>query len=523
MPNMKAMNVCNFFHAILCCVFLSALVANAQEPSASVGGKCQSIHGLYVSAGGLLGNAAKETTFLNFIRNNGFNYLIMYDLTGMGATSTQATQLASLIKRAKNNYGVHQVGLALGSAAGANVVTAYNNVHAFDERIDVLNLEYEFWNEPDRAAAFNHSLSILQSFRQVALNNNLETEVYIGWITASEGAQLGNAVDRVLVHFYRPNDLGIIDYGIERLQYLAGANSKVRVAPIFSNEGPANTNDIPFMGAWLETHPNDQAFKTWMTGYNNLNATWKSNLEIMGASWFIYDKFLDVNVNKPNHITAHPASQTACAGETKTFSVASSAVTKNVCWMFDGQCLENGGNIAGANSSTLTVSTITSADVGSYYARVISSDTHNPTSFASNAASLSVASNCASSANLALNKPVTVSSVEVVGFEGGYAVDGNATTRWSSAYTDTQWIRIDLGEMKNIHRVKIIWEAAYGKNYTIQTSNNGTSWSNLKTITNNTQLVNDHTGLSAYARYIRIHATQRATEWGYSIHEVEVY
>lgn len=357
------------------------------------------LYGLYVSLdlGGKnspLGNANKEDAFLKFIRNNGFNYLIAYGLEGMSATSTQATQLASLIKRARSQYGVRQIGAALGSAAEANTVVAYNNAHASDERIDVLNLEYEFWNKTDRAAEFTTTINILNSFKKVAVANNLETEIYIGWITETEGAQIAAAVDRVLVHYYRTDDQDIINYGIERLQYLSSANKKIRIAPIFSAEGPTNTADVPFMGTWLETHPNDQALKSWLNGYNSLNATWKSNLQVMGGTWFVYEKFLDINQTATSHITQNPVNQTACVGDTKVFTVTSSAVSKHYCWEKDGVCLTNANNISGADTDTLTISSVTANDFTNYYARVVSSDTANPSSFASENVSLSLDANC---------------------------------------------------------------------------------------------------------------------------------
>jgi hypothetical protein len=125
--------------------------------------------------------------------------------------------------------------------------------------------------------------------------------------------------------------------------------------------------------------------------------------------------------------------------------------------------------------------------------------------------------------NKALNKPVTVSSVEATGLEGNKAVDGNVTTRWSSAYTNTQWLRVDLGVNTTVNRVKISWEAAYAKAFKIQISNNGNQWTDIQSISNNTSLVNDISGLSATTRYLRIYGVERATAWGYSIFELEVY
>lgn len=125
--------------------------------------------------------------------------------------------------------------------------------------------------------------------------------------------------------------------------------------------------------------------------------------------------------------------------------------------------------------------------------------------------------------NLARGKPVSASSVETTGFEAAKAVDGNSSTRWSSSYADAQWLMVDLGASYNLNRVKITWEAAYGKNYTLQTSSDGKSWKTIKTVTGNTRLSNDHTSLSGSGRYVRMNGSLRGTPWGYSIFEFEVY
>jgi endoglucanase Acf2 len=130
----------------------------------------------------------------------------------------------------------------------------------------------------------------------------------------------------------------------------------------------------------------------------------------------------------------------------------------------------------------------------------------------------------ATTTNLALNKTTTVSSTENAGTPGSLAVDGNGGTRWSSVATDTEWIYVDLGANYNVNRVKITWETAMGKDYLVQiaTSPTGT-WTTIKTVTGNTTAVDDYTGLTGTGRYVRIYGTARATQWGYSIWELEVY
>jgi len=126
------------------------------------------------------------------------------------------------------------------------------------------------------------------------------------------------------------------------------------------------------------------------------------------------------------------------------------------------------------------------------------------------------------SPNLALNKPATASSVEAA-YVASNAVDASATTRWASAFSDPQWIQVDLGATYDINRVRLVWEAAYGSAYEIQTSTNGTAWTTARSVTGGNGGEDDNTGLSASARYVRINGTARGTAWGYSLFTFEVY
>ncbi len=125
--------------------------------------------------------------------------------------------------------------------------------------------------------------------------------------------------------------------------------------------------------------------------------------------------------------------------------------------------------------------------------------------------------------NLLLNKPTTTSSNEGADVTGAQAVDGSLTTRWSSTFSDPQWIRVDLGSATAIGRVKLSWEAAYSSAYQIQTSNDGTTWTTVKTVTGADGGVDEHTALGANGRYLRIHGTARGTGYGHSLWEVEAY
>ncbi|GAA1041803.1 hypothetical protein GCM10009557_66380 [Virgisporangium ochraceum] len=119
-------------------------------------------------------------------------------------------------------------------------------------------------------------------------------------------------------------------------------------------------------------------------------------------------------------------------------------------------------------------------------------------------------------------RPVTASSTENGGTPASAAVDGNTGTRWASAFADPQWLQVDLGSSTTISRVVLRWEAAYARAFTVQTSANGSSWTTVHTTTNGAGGVQD-LAVSGSGRYVRVHGTQRATQYGYSLWEFQVY
>ncbi len=124
--------------------------------------------------------------------------------------------------------------------------------------------------------------------------------------------------------------------------------------------------------------------------------------------------------------------------------------------------------------------------------------------------------------NLALNKPVTVSSIEKAGLEGQNAVDGNLNTRWSSQFSDPQYIIIDLQSVQAFNEVLLYWEAAYAKEYEIQISNDNSNWTTLTHITNGNGGT-EKISAQASARYVRIYGIHRGTIYGYSLFEIGIY
>ncbi|MGY5057394.1 discoidin domain-containing protein [Streptomyces sp. 900105755] len=123
---------------------------------------------------------------------------------------------------------------------------------------------------------------------------------------------------------------------------------------------------------------------------------------------------------------------------------------------------------------------------------------------------------------LSQGKAATASSEENAGTAAGNAVDGNTGTRWSSGFTDDQWLQVDLGATAQVNQVVLNWETAYGKDYKVQISADGSSWTDLQSVTGGDGGTDTLT-VSGQGRYVRMLGVHRATQWGYSLWEFQVF
>ncbi|CAL9636734.1 discoidin domain-containing protein [Streptomyces sp. enrichment culture] len=124
---------------------------------------------------------------------------------------------------------------------------------------------------------------------------------------------------------------------------------------------------------------------------------------------------------------------------------------------------------------------------------------------------------------LSQGRTATASSTEAAAFPASAAVDGDLTrTRWSSQWNDNQWFQVDLGRSATVSRVVLTWEAAYGKAYDIQLSDNGTDWRTVRSVTSGDGGTDD-LAVSGTGRYVRLQGVARGTGYGYSLWEFQVY
>ncbi|MCL2489010.1 MAG: discoidin domain-containing protein, partial [Oscillospiraceae bacterium] len=126
--------------------------------------------------------------------------------------------------------------------------------------------------------------------------------------------------------------------------------------------------------------------------------------------------------------------------------------------------------------------------------------------------------------NIAVGKTATASTFESSTNDyhpPAHAVDGNTGTRWASQPgQNNQWLQIDLGNPTVIHRLQLLWEAAYGTSYYIETSVDGASWTEVyrtTTGTGGTEVI--PLPENTVARYVKFTGLTRATQYGFSLWE----
>jgi hypothetical protein len=214
----------------------------------------------------------------------------------------------------------------------------------------------------------------------------------------------------------------------------------------------------------------------------------------------------------------NPGSQSSTVGTAASLQVSASDSASGQTLSYSATGLPAGLSIS--SSSGLISGTPTTA--GTSNATVTATDTTGAKGSTSFSWTVTSGGTGCGTTNLALNQPTTASSIQSASFPAADATDGNLGTRWSSAFSDPQWLEVDLGSTQSICQVVLYWENAYATAFQIQTSTDGSTWTTIystTTGTGGTQTLN----VTGSGRYIRMYGTARATQYGYSLWEFQVY
>ncbi|WLW57284.1 discoidin domain-containing protein [Streptomyces sp. YU58] len=133
--------------------------------------------------------------------------------------------------------------------------------------------------------------------------------------------------------------------------------------------------------------------------------------------------------------------------------------------------------------------------------------------------------------DLALHAPAEASTTDEDGHAAANVTDGDPGTRWSSAFADDQWIRVDLGSTQSFDRVDLVWERAYARTFVVQVSVDGERWTDAASVDNTAVPLPFSSGDASLrvtdfeartARYVRLSCGLRQTSWGNSLWSLAV-
>lgn len=118
----------------------------------------------------------------------------------------------------------------------------------------------------------------------------------------------------------------------------------------------------------------------------------------------------------------------------------------------------------------------------------------------------------------------TASSSESASYPASYAIDNSTSTRWASAFSDPQWITVDLGATRKVSKVVLNWEAAASRSYDVQISGSSSGpWTTLYTTNVGDGGIDTLANLSGTGRYVRMYSRSRTTAWGNSLWDFQVH
>jgi Immunoglobulin I-set domain./F5/8 type C domain. len=250
--------------------------------------------------------------------------------------------------------------------------------------------------------------------------------------------------------------------------------------------------------------------------YVRMSSSAKNNADYGVSLWEF-----EVYAASAPQILAQPQAQSVTAGQAVTFAVSVKA-TGDVGY----QWRRNGGAVTGANQASYTF-TASTANAGDYDVVVTDSHGHSTTS---NPATLAVQQPVqstppvSSDTNLALHQPAFASSEEnPVAFKAANVTDGDTGSRWSSQFTNDEWVAVDLGAVKTVNKVVLTWENAHAVNYLIEVSLDGQAWQVADAKIGSDGGVETLSFTPVSARYVRMHGQTRNTQYGYSLWEMAVY
>jgi len=278
----------------------------------------------------ILGDPVAEDELLSYAQSNQIETLLLYGLHVVNANHNLANPetnyiLADFISKAKTQFGIVNMGAtAENGNFFTNVIDAYNNSRSNpNEKFDIYNLEFEFWNVTGQgsngyycttylvpnglpctnAGGFQFFISTLQTMNNLASNNShpISVEAYVGWPTAGQLDTIGSNLDRLRLHAYVSNPNTAFSYVDFRLFNYANSHPGADVSIIFSSEPT-------FMHDWLLNNSMSAAENIFIEDWLYWTSNWSNNINLEGFTYFTYSYNIDIILSTNNFISSESLS-----------------------------------------------------------------------------------------------------------------------------------------------------------------------------------------------------------------------
>lgn len=258
----------------------------------------------------ILGSPTNETKLFEFCKEYKINSIILYDLNKVHkaydlTNKKQNVILAKFISRAKTEYGINQIS-ASGETASffIEVIVPYNNSRkSSNEKFDIFNLEYEYWNLEsnkedgyycqtylkkekipcNRAGTFAYFMNSLLVMKSLAneSKHKVKVGVYVANYDDKEINEIEKYADRILVYDYTTYPDNLFHYIKERLDLLVNYKSKADIYILFSSE-------MNFIGKYLSSHTLDDIEKLFIKELLAEEPGLQNKINLKGFTYYTY-------------------------------------------------------------------------------------------------------------------------------------------------------------------------------------------------------------------------------------------
>jgi Secretion system C-terminal sorting domain len=288
----------------------------------------------------ILGDVNAENQLLDFCLDSEIRKLLLYEMHLVHAqhdlSNPSTNQLfADFIFKAKTQYGVLEIGVVgETSVPFLTYFSAYNNSRSVpEEKIDVFNLEFEFWINSavnpggyyctnylqpngftcDVNGAFAFYMQELNTIKSLADSSShlISVETYVGWPSMQQAQNIVPKVDLLLLHAYVSDPNTAFAYTENRLIDFGSTLDTLPVSIIYSGE-------TTFMNSWLLQHDMLQAEDIFLSDFSaGINPN-LSKVDLRDFTYFAYshmenvvlDQYVGLGESTPNKfvILPNPAS-----------------------------------------------------------------------------------------------------------------------------------------------------------------------------------------------------------------------